>query len=518
MFSLFSNPITVSGVPVSNGSIVLTLVGGPATIMSTGAAAPSSYIFNLDASGNPPAIMQAWGNAELLPAGTQYTVVIWSGPNGTGSALQTYTGIVGPSAPYAGTLYPNLTVLPLMAISSINGVSVSGTPSANQVLVATGPTAAAWTGTATINVSAIKQGSATSSFAILDNLGVSHLFISSSSPYTNTFVQGNGSGVVFLGSAAKTSVADTNGNIVTAGSITLQTTSQTLPASIANDTLGGILFTTNAGKGWQIANSTGQLQGFAGTTILLQGATSGGVTLVVPAVAGSNTLTFPAATDQLVGRATSDPLTNKTFETTSNTFTINGTSVSTGVPRTALDATAKDWQFLGTATGSGVTVGPVTTTGTFQQFMVKYQIKGYSGGTPVGRFLCANGTPSTTALTNSFKVSEDLTAASSGAGATAIPGLPLAQTLSNTQRSGTIFIDGASGAVKVLDVFGNEQTPSVASTPTLFRGASFFSDLGTNLPLKQFQLTVYDTLTAVAASSNTFVTGTYLTVWGRNND
>jgi hypothetical protein len=206
---------------------------------------------------------------------------------------------------------------------------------------------------------------------------------------------------------------------------------------------------------------------------------------------------------------------------TSNTFlgTLNGTSVVfNAITRSVVDATAKGWQFIGTATGATVTVGPVTTTGTFQQYMIKYIIKGYSGGTPVGRFQCANGTPSTTALTNSFSISEGVTAPTTGAGGTAIPGVPLAVTLSNIGRSGTIFIDGASGAIKVIDVFGNEGTPSVATAPTLFRGSSFFSDLSTNLPLKQFQLTVYDTLTAVAASTNTFATGTYLTVWGRNTD
>jgi hypothetical protein len=427
MFSLFSLPITVSGVPVANGSIALTLIGGPATIISTGGAAPNSYIFNLDGSGNPPAIMQAWGNAELSPGGTQYTYAVWSGANGTGSVvIGPFTSIVGPSAPYSGTLYPNLTVLPLLSLGTINGVNVTGTPSANQVLTATSGTAATW-----------------------------------------------------------------------------------------------------------------QTPSLSGTTLNLNGSTSGTTQVKASAVA-SGILTMPAVTDQLVGRGTTDTLIGKTISTSgsgnhiqiaaadlptavgaSNTFlgTTDGAAVTFSNPtRASLAADAKGWQFLGTATGSGVTVGPVTTTSTFQQFMIKYQIKGYSGGTPVGRFLCGAASISTTALTNSFTVEENIAAVTTGAGATAIPGLPLAQTLSNTQRSGTILIDGASGAVKVLDVIGNEQSPSVATAPTLFRGSSFFSDLGTNLPLQRFQLTSYDTLTAVAASSNTFVSGTYLTVWARNND
>lgn len=271
------------------------------------------------------------------------------------------------------------------------------------------------------------------------------------------------------------------------------------------------------------------------------GATSGVTTVQATAVAGTNTLTLPATnSDTLSGKATTDIFTNKTLSTSgtgnhiqiaaadlptavgaTNTFlgTTDGTSVTFSNPlRAALSADAKGWSFIGTSTASAVTVGPVTTTGTFRQFMIKYVIAGYSGGTPVGRFLCGNGTPSTTALTNSFSISEGVTAPTTGAGATAIPGIPLAVTLSAIGRSGTIIVDGASGSLKVIDVIGNEGTPSVATAPTLFRGSSFFSDLGTNLVLKQFQLTVYDTLTAVAASTRTFNTGTYIIVWGRNSD
>ena len=49
----------------------------------------------------------------------------------------------------------------------------------------------------TLGVATIKQVSPTTGFNISDNLGVSHFFISNSSPYTNTFVQGNGSGAIF---------------------------------------------------------------------------------------------------------------------------------------------------------------------------------------------------------------------------------------------------------------------------------------------------------------------------------
>lgn len=91
---------------------------------------------------------------------------------------------------------------------------------------------------------------------------------------------------------------------------------------------------TNAVSGNANANiSSGALTLGTATSVLgsviLSGSTSG-TTRINPNVAASGTLTLPAATDTLVGKATSDVFTNKTYDTagSGNSFSINSVAVT----------------------------------------------------------------------------------------------------------------------------------------------------------------------------------------------
>jgi hypothetical protein len=121
--------------PVANGSVVLTLSNPAATVIATGAAATPVYTINLDANGNMP-LTQVYGNASLTPPGTFYSAQLYTGPNGTGTLISTSTWPVGPSAPYSGSLYPSVMVLPAVSFSGgvvvpSSTITFSATPTFN---------------------------------------------------------------------------------------------------------------------------------------------------------------------------------------------------------------------------------------------------------------------------------------------------------------------------------------------------------------------------------------------------
>jgi len=92
----------------------------------------------------------------------------------------------------------------------------------------------------------------------------------------------------------------------------------------ADGTSGGLL----QGSVVTINDTTGVIAGTQGITI--SGSTSGAISLVVAAIAGSGTMTLPGGTDTLVGKNTVDTFTQKTFDTagSGNSLLINGVAVT----------------------------------------------------------------------------------------------------------------------------------------------------------------------------------------------
>jgi hypothetical protein len=245
------------------------------------------------------------------------------------------------------------------------------------------------------------------------------------------------------------------------------------------------------------ANTWSALQSFNTAMLSLKGSTSGAGTLNAPAVASSYVWTLPALTDTLVGKATVDTLTNKTYDTAAigNSFSING-----------LAATAN------TGTGSVVrATSPTLVTPTLGAASAT-SINGNVWTAGTGTLTIGAGKTATISSTLTFAGTDGSTVALGAGGTVAY----LANTLNafaattSAQLASVITDETGSGA----PVFGTSPT---LVTPTLgAASATSINKVAITAPATGATITVPNgvTLTGPAASGTVMTLGNNETVTG----